>query len=162
MSKPTIAVVEDNADNRLLLTAMLGDRYTMVEYDNGPDALEGLAKSLPDLVLLDISLPGMDGNEILAEIRRDGRMRHLPVIALTAHAMAGDRERFLDAASTTTSRSPLSTNPSSSTPFSVGSRAGSRSCHPEEQSDEGSAFDPLTRHSGGANSGRPLTTLTRP
>src|SRR3954465_4976323 len=97
MSKPTIAVVEDNADNRLLLTAMLGDRYTMVEYDNGPDALEGLAKSLPDLVLLDISLPGMDGNEILAEIRRDGRMRHLPVIALTAHAMAGDRERFLDA-----------------------------------------------------------------
>src|SRR3954469_24183214 len=97
MSKPTIAVVEDNADNRLLLTAMLGDRYTMVEYDNGPDALEGLAKSLPDLVLLDISLPGMDGNEILAEIRRDGRMRHLPVIALTAHAMAGDRERYLDA-----------------------------------------------------------------
>lgn len=95
--KPTIAVVEDNADNRLLLTAMLGDRYRIVEYDNGPDALEGLARSLPDLVLLDISLPGMDGNQILSEIRRDGRMRHLPVIALTAHAMAGDRERFLDA-----------------------------------------------------------------
>ena len=97
MSKPTIAVVEDNADNRLLLTAILGDRYLIVEYENGPDALDGLAKSLPDLVLLDISLPGMDGNEILSEIRRDGRMRHLPVIALTAHAMAGDRERFLDA-----------------------------------------------------------------
>ena len=97
MSKPTLAVVEDNADNRLLLTAMLGDRYQIVEYDNGPDALSGLARKLPDLVLLDISLPGMDGNEILAEIRRDGRMRHLPVIALTAHAMAGDRERFLDA-----------------------------------------------------------------
>jgi len=97
MPKPTIAVIEDNADNRLLLTAILGDRYSIVEYENGPDALEGLAKSLPDLVLLDISLPGMDGNEILAQIRRDGRMRHLPVIALTAHAMAGDRERFLDA-----------------------------------------------------------------
>lgn len=97
MPKPTIAVVEDNADNRLLLTAILGSRYEIVEYENGPDALEGLARSLPDLVLLDISLPGMDGNEILAEIRRDGRMRHLPVIALTAHAMAGDRERFLDA-----------------------------------------------------------------
>lgn len=97
MTKPTIAVVEDNADNRLLLTAILRDRYQIVEYENGPDALEGLAQSLPDLVLLDISLPGMDGNEILAQIRRDGRMRHLPVIALTAHAMAGDRERFLDA-----------------------------------------------------------------
>lgn len=97
MSKPTIAVVEDNADNRLLLHAILRDRYQIVEYDNGPDALEGLARSLPDLVLLDISLPGMDGNEILTEIRRDGRMRHLPIIALTAHAMAGDRERFLAA-----------------------------------------------------------------
>ena len=97
MSKPTIAVVEDNADNRLLLTAILRDRYRIVEYENGPDALDGLARSLPDLVLLDISLPGMDGNEILSEIRRDGRMRHLPIIALTAHAMAGDRERFLDA-----------------------------------------------------------------
>ncbi|HEX4469723.1 MAG TPA: response regulator [Gemmatimonadaceae bacterium] len=97
MSKPTIAVVEDNADNRLLLSAILRDRYLIVEYENGPDALEGLARSLPDLVLLDISLPGMDGNEILSEIRRDGRMRHLPIIALTAHAMAGDRERFLDA-----------------------------------------------------------------
>jgi CheY-like chemotaxis protein len=97
MSKPTIAVVEDNADNRLLLTAILRDHYRIVEYENGPDALDGLARSLPDLVLLDISLPGMDGNEILSEIRRDGRMRHLPIIALTAHAMAGDRERFLDA-----------------------------------------------------------------
>lgn len=97
MSKPTIAVVEDNADNRLLLHAILRDRYQIVEYENGPDALEGLARALPDLVLLDISLPGMDGNEILSEIRRDGRMRHLPIIALTAHAMAGDRERFLDA-----------------------------------------------------------------
>ena len=97
MSKPTLAVVEDNADNRLLLTAILRDKYQIVEYDNGPDALEGLARTLPDLVLLDISLPGMDGNEILARIRADEQLRHLPVIALTAHAMAGDRERFLDA-----------------------------------------------------------------
>lgn len=96
-AKPTVAVVEDNADNRLLLRAILDERYGVVEYENGPDALEGLARTLPDLVLLDISLPGMDGNEILTEIRRDGRMRHLPVIALTAHAMAGDRERFLSA-----------------------------------------------------------------
>jgi two-component system cell cycle response regulator DivK len=93
----TVVVVEDNADNRLLLQALLGDRYRVVEFDNGVDALAGLTASLPHLVLLDISLPGMDGNEILARIRADERLRSLPVIALTAHAMAGDRERCLSA-----------------------------------------------------------------
>lgn len=92
----TIAVVEDNADNRLLLQALLAERYEIVEFDNGVDALAGLSASLPDLVLLDISLPGMDGNEILARIRADERLRALPVIALTAHAMAGDREKYLN------------------------------------------------------------------
>jgi two-component system, cell cycle response regulator DivK len=93
----TLAVVEDNADNRLLLQAILDGQYEIVEYDNGVDALAGLSASLPDLVLLDISLPGMDGNEILARIRADEALRHLPVIALTAHAMAGDREKYLAA-----------------------------------------------------------------
>jgi len=93
----TVAVVEDNADNRLLLRALLGERYMLVEFDNGADALSGLRASLPDLVLLDISLPGMDGNEILARIRGDDRLRELPVIALTAHAMSGDREKYLAA-----------------------------------------------------------------
>ena len=94
---PTIAVVEDNADNRLLLQAILGDQYDLVEYENGTDALSGFAGSRPDLVLLDISLPGMDGNEILRRIRDDPSLRALPVVALTAHAMSGDRERFLAA-----------------------------------------------------------------
>ena len=93
----TIAVVEDNADNRLLLQALLGEHYDLVEVDNGADALAGLIASLPDLVLLDISLPGMDGNEILSRIRDDERLRPLPVIALTAHAMSGDREKYLSA-----------------------------------------------------------------
>lgn len=93
----TIAVVEDNADNRLLLQAILDGLYELVEYENGADALSGLAASLPDLVLLDISLPGMDGNEILARIRADDALKRLPVIALTAHAMSGDREKYLAA-----------------------------------------------------------------
>jgi two-component system sensor histidine kinase/response regulator len=92
-----VAVVEDNADNRLLLQAILDGLYEVVEYENGVDALAGLSAQLPDLVLLDISLPGMDGNEILARIRADERLRRLPVIALTAHAMAGDREKYLTA-----------------------------------------------------------------
>jgi two-component system cell cycle response regulator DivK len=93
----TLAIVEDNADNRLLLQAILADQYELVEYDNGIAALEGISRTRPDLVLLDISLPGMDGNEILQRIRRDEGLRDLPVIALTAHAMAGDREKFLAA-----------------------------------------------------------------
>jgi len=92
-----IAVVEDNADNRLLLQAILDGLYDLVEYENGIDALAGLAAHLPDLVLLDISLPGMDGNEILARIRADDKLKRLPVIALTAHAMAEDREKALGA-----------------------------------------------------------------
>jgi len=92
-----IAVVEDNADNRLLLQAILGGDYDIDEYENGPDALAGLPRSRPEVVLLDISLPGMDGNEILARLRADAGLQDLPVIALTAHAMAGDREKYLAA-----------------------------------------------------------------
>ena len=92
-----IAVVEDNADNRLLLQAILEDGYSLTEYATGLAALEGLTRQVPDLILLDISLPGMDGLEVLQHIRADARLQHLPVIALTAHAMAGDRERFLSA-----------------------------------------------------------------
>ena len=92
-----IAVVEDNPDNRLLLQAILSDTYSLTEYETGAAALEGLALELPDLVLLDISLPGMDGVEVLQHIRASPRLHKLPVIALTAHAMSGDRERFLAA-----------------------------------------------------------------
>ena len=93
----TIAIVEDNADNRLLLQAILDGLYELVEYENGTDALAGLAASLPDLVLLDISLPGMDGNEILSRIRADDVLKGLPVIALTPPAKSGDREKYLAA-----------------------------------------------------------------
>jgi CheY-like chemotaxis protein len=92
-----IAVVEDNPDNRLLLQAILSGAFEVVEYDNGADALAGIAARRPDLVLLDISLPGMDGVEILQRLRADATLAGLPVIALTAHAMAGDREKYLSA-----------------------------------------------------------------
>ncbi len=97
MARKTIAVVEDNPDNRLLVQVILESLYDVTEYENGFTALEGLAKQKPDLVLLDVSLPGMDGAEVLQRIRADGALRDLPVIALTAHAMAGDREKFLAA-----------------------------------------------------------------
>ncbi len=95
MTRKRIAVVEDNPDNRLLVRAILEDQYEIIEYESGLDALTGLRADPPDFVLLDISLPGMDGTEVLREIRSDPLLGSLPVVALTAHAMAGDRERFL-------------------------------------------------------------------
>lgn len=90
-----IALVEDNADNRLLVGAILEDLYEIDEYESGSDALAGLKARPPSLVLLDISLPSMDGTEVLRRMRADVTLRDIPVVALTAHAMAGDRERFL-------------------------------------------------------------------
>ncbi len=92
-----IAVVEDNPDNRLLVRVILEPLYDITEYENGISALAGLQQKKPDLVLLDVSLPEMDGTEVLQRIRDDARLRDLPVIALTAHAMSGDREKFLAA-----------------------------------------------------------------
>jgi CheY-like chemotaxis protein len=92
-----IAVVEDNPDNRMLVQALLEDRYDISEYETGVEAVRGLPGDIPDLVLLDISLPEMDGTEVLAWIRGQAQLKHIPVIALTAHAMAGDRDKYLAA-----------------------------------------------------------------
>lgn len=91
-----IALVEDNADNRMLVLAILEDLYEIDEYESGSDALAGLQARPPSLVLLDISLPVIDGTEVLKRLRADSRLSTIPVVALTAHAMSGDRERFLD------------------------------------------------------------------
>jgi len=93
--KPRIAVVEDNPDNRLLVRALLEDRFDLTEFETGLEAVEGLIQAGPDLVLLDISLPGMDGGEVLRWMRAQEGLRSVPVVALTAHAMAGDREKFM-------------------------------------------------------------------
>jgi len=93
--KASVAVVEDNPDNRLLVQALLEDHYRILEYETGLEALEGFHASPPDLVLLDISLPGMDGTEVLRLMKESEDLAGIPVIALTAHAMSGDRERYL-------------------------------------------------------------------
>ncbi len=93
--RKSIAVVEDNADNRLLVDAILGERYDLQEYETGSEALDGMTRVRPDLVLLDVSLPGMDGIEVVARLRSDPVLAEIPIVALTAHAMTGDRERYL-------------------------------------------------------------------
>lgn len=89
-----IALVEDNPDNRMLVVALLEDDFEIVEYEDGDSALQGIPANPPDLILLDISLPGMDGTEVLRRLQL-GSLAEIPTIALTAHAMDGDREKFL-------------------------------------------------------------------
>ena len=93
--KRKIAVVEDNPDNRLLVQALLEDFYEISEFETGVEAMAGLPGDRPDLILLDISLPELDGTQVLRWIREQDELKEIPVIALTAHAMAGDREKFL-------------------------------------------------------------------
>jgi len=92
-----IAVVDDNADNRLIIRTILEDQYEIIEFSSGLEAIDGFRTNKPDVVILDISLPEMDGTEILRRIREDPQLHDLPVIALTAHAMVGDREKYLAA-----------------------------------------------------------------
>jgi two-component system, cell cycle response regulator DivK len=93
--KRRLALVEDNADNRLLVHALIGHLYDLTDYATGADALAGIPVAKPDLVLLDVSLPEMDGTEVLRILRADPAVARVPIVALTAHAMTGDRETYL-------------------------------------------------------------------
>lgn len=93
-----ILIVDDNADNRELAAKVLRDKgYATTEATTGEEALDKVARERPDLVLLDISLPVIDGYEVARRLKSSATFRHIPVIALTAHAMRGDREKALAA-----------------------------------------------------------------
>lgn len=77
------------------MQAILTDRYDVVEYESGMEALEGVQAALPELMLPNISLPEMDGTEVPRRMKEAPRLTSIPVIALTEHAMAGYQERFL-------------------------------------------------------------------
>lgn len=94
---PTILAIEDNPDNMLTIKAMLNNNYTIIEAIDGEKGLIAAIRDLPDLVLLDISLPGMDGYAVVQKMKADKNTRNIPVIALTAHAMKGDREKAISA-----------------------------------------------------------------
>ncbi|PYX05957.1 MAG: response regulator [Acidobacteria bacterium] len=95
MSKVLIA--EDNAVNRELLRELLEARgYTVVEACDGQAALHMIEQTQPDLLLLDIGMPVMDGFGVMRKIRENPRLATLPVLAVTAYAMQGDREKILN------------------------------------------------------------------
>ena len=93
--KPVVLVVEDNPDNMITVRAMLAENYEILEAVNGFDGIELAQKHKPDLVLMDIALPDIDGIHTFIEIKKDPNLQYLPVIALTASAMHSDREAIL-------------------------------------------------------------------
>ena len=97
MSGQRILVVEDNEKNMKLFRDVLRAKgYAPIEATSGEEAVELAFDHVPDLILMDVQLPGIDGIEALGRIRADERTVSIPVVALTAQAMTGDRERFLD------------------------------------------------------------------
>lgn len=89
----TILIVEDVPLNRDLLVQLLEDRYRLVLAEDGKAALDCAAEEKPDLVLMDLSLPHMDGWEATRRLKTDAALSGIPVIVLSAHAMRGDEER---------------------------------------------------------------------
>jgi CheY-like chemotaxis protein len=92
-----IAIVDDAADNREFLYYLLRDEYRVAVYETGEEMLSGIRIDPPDLIIMDIWLDGMDGSEVVRRIREDPSLQKIIVIALTANAMTGDREKYLKA-----------------------------------------------------------------
>lgn len=91
-----ILVVDDNTDSRELVVKILRAKgHELLEAVDGEDALEKVAAELPDLILMDISLPKIDGHEVTRRLKCNEKFSSIPIIALTAHAMKGDREKAL-------------------------------------------------------------------
>lgn len=96
-SNNAILIIEDNPDNMLTVKAILQDRYPLLEALDGEQGLQVALEEQPGLILMDIALPGMDGFELIKELKNNSSTSSIPVIALTAMVMKGDREKILKA-----------------------------------------------------------------
>ncbi|MBN1564594.1 MAG: response regulator [Anaerolineae bacterium] len=93
-----ILVVEDNPDNRILITDVLESLlYEVIVAEDGEEGVTKAKAEVPDLILMDLSLPKKDGWTAAGEIKAETALKEIPIIALTAHAMVGDREKALEA-----------------------------------------------------------------
>lgn len=96
ITKPLVLVVDDTPDNLKMIGGLLKDAYKVKVANNGPKALEiAGATPMPDLILLDIVMPGMDGHEVCERLKGDPRTRGIPVIFMTGRTEAGDRDKGL-------------------------------------------------------------------
>lgn len=93
-----ILLIEDNSQNRYLAKFLLEKAgHEVAEAVSGTEGLEMAARLNPDLILLDIQLPGMDGHAVASALKADPGLKHIPIVAITSYAMPGDRERCLAA-----------------------------------------------------------------
>ena len=96
--EPTILYVEDNVDNRTLVSRILMvEGYNLIQAVNATEALQILETTKPNLILMDINMPDMDGYTLTGKIKRTPGLEEIPIIALTANVMRGDREKSLEA-----------------------------------------------------------------
>lgn len=94
----TVLYVEDNKENRLLVRRVLeAEGYTVIEAESAAQALERLESGVPNLILMDINMPEIDGYTLTTRLRQNPKMRGVPIIAMTANVMRGDRERTMEA-----------------------------------------------------------------
>jgi two-component system cell cycle response regulator DivK len=97
-NKGTILYIEDNPDNRLLVKrVLLSEDYALLEAKDAFDALDVLKTAQPDLILMDINMPEMDGYTLTAKIKTMPGFERTPILALTANVMRGDKEKTLEA-----------------------------------------------------------------
>jgi two-component system cell cycle response regulator DivK len=93
-----ILVVEDQEDNRQILRDLLGSAgYDLIEAENGEEALAAVSKHRPDLVLMDIQLPIMDGYEATRRLKADPEFKKIPIIVVTSYALSGDEGKAREA-----------------------------------------------------------------
>jgi len=93
-----VLYIDDTENNRILVTRRLERKgYRVVTAENAAAGLAVAGSELPDLILMDLGMPGLDGWNATRQLKADPRFRQIPVIALTAHAMHGDREKALEA-----------------------------------------------------------------
>jgi two-component system cell cycle response regulator DivK len=94
----TVLLVEDNEDNRIIYaTALRYAGYTVIEAITGTEGIRQAREGHPDLILMDISVPEIDGWEATTILKADPATRHIPIVAVTAHALPGDEERSMAA-----------------------------------------------------------------
>lgn len=99
--KTKVLIIEDNEQNMYMLSYLLeSENYEVIKASSGPEGITAAKNTKPDIILLDIQLPEMDGYKVAAMIKDDKNTNNIPIIAVTSYAMPGDREKAIESGAT--------------------------------------------------------------